>query len=162
MILAVVLLLLGFGFIIAEVFFVSFGALSLVAGTLIIAADVLAFQEGQVVGWAFVVAQVILIPVLVRLAFKVLPSLPFGREMMLTGPATDPQTGVLDLSHLVGHQGTALTDLNPSGTAAIDGDRLSVVAVGGAIPRDTTVVVLEVEGTEIKVRALGEPRDDAS
>ena len=49
---------------------------------------------------------------------------------------------------------TSRTDLRPSGKADIDGRRVSVVAVGRMIPQDTELVVVDVEGSEIRVRPL--------
>ena len=143
-------------FVLAEVFFPSLGLFGLVAGVLILFADVLAFEQGQAVGWAFVAAEVLLVPLVVWLGFKALPHLPFGRRMMLEGPANEPAPGLPDMAHLEGRQGVALTNLRPSGTARLGEDRLSVVAVGGMIDKDTPIIVVAVEGAEVRVR----PRDD--
>ncbi len=91
--LAVVLLIIGLVFVIAEVFFVSMGMLSLIAGACILGADVLAFQHSPLMGWVFIAAEVVLIPVIVVFAFRLLPRLPFGRRMLLSGPVTEPEGG---------------------------------------------------------------------
>lgn len=158
--LPIVLMLAGLAFVIAEVFFVSFGLLSLIALVLILGADALAFQHSTTYGWTLVVLQVILVPVLIRLAFFVLPRLPFGRRMLLTAPVTKPGAGLPDLETLVGRRGRALSDLRPSGTAQLDDVRVSVVATGGLIPRDAPIVVVEVEGSEVRVRAASSPTAD--
>ncbi len=93
-----------------------------------------------------------LIPLTVQLAFKALPHTRFGKTMMLTGPTENPGAGAPDLSHLMGEAGPALTDLRPSGTARLAGERVSVVSQGGMIDKGTRVVVISIEGTEIKVR----------
>ena len=160
-VLPVVLLLLGLAFIIAEIFVVSFGLLSLVAGALIIGADVLAFDISPVYGWVLIVLQVILVPLTIRGAFAALPKLPFGRRMLLDGPVTPKGGAVPDLETLEGRHGRALTDLRPSGKADIDGRHVSVVAVGPLIPRDTDLVVVDVEGSEIRVRPLHPRPNDA-
>ena len=152
MILALVLLLVGLGLILAEVFFPSLGLLGLLAGGAILGADVIAFREGgNVVGWAFIAAEVVGIPLLLRAAFRWLPHLPFGRRMILGAPTTPPGAGLPDLGALVGQRGLAESDLRPSGTARIGGQRLSVVAVAGVIPRGAAVLVLAVDGPEIRV-----------
>jgi membrane-bound serine protease (ClpP class) len=162
LILAIVLTLLGLGFILAEVFFPSLGLLGLMAGACILAADLFAFDVGDGVGWTFVVAQVLLIPTVVWLGFKALPHLAFGRRMLLTGPATTPGPGLPDLSHLVGRRGQALTDLRPAGMARFGDERVSVVALGGMIDRETELTVVAVEGAEIRVRAADAPDPSAS
>jgi membrane-bound serine protease (ClpP class) len=153
MIAAIVLSLLGLGFVLAEVFFPSLGLLGLIAGVLIVGAVVMAFGEGMALGWTFVGAQVVLVPSVVWLGFKALPHLPFGRRMILEGPvATDQGAALPDHDGLAGRSGTALTDLRPVGTADVDGNRLSVVAVGGMIDSGTPIVVVSVEGNEVRVR----------
>ena len=100
MILAVVLVLIGLGLVLAEVFFPSLGLFGLMAGACIIFADIIAFEESTVVGWIFIAAEVILIPLVIQTAFKILPRLPFGKQMMLEGPVTASGAGLPDLSHL--------------------------------------------------------------
>ncbi len=153
-VLPIVLMLFGLAFIIAEIFIVSFGVLSLVALALIIGADVVAFEESPVYGWILVALQVVLIPLTVKGAFRALPKLPFGRRMLLDGPSTPKSGAFPDLEALGGRHGRALTDLRPSGKADIDGKRVSVVAVGRMIPEGTDLVVCEVEGSEVRVRPL--------
>jgi membrane-bound serine protease (ClpP class) len=152
MILAFVLLLVGLGLILAEVFFPSLGMLGLLAGAAILGADVLAFREGgNVVGWLFIAAEVVGIPLLVRAGFRWLPHLPFGRRMILAAPTTPPGAGTPDLAGLVGARGVADSDLRPSGTARFGERRVSVVAVAGMVPRGSAILVLAVDGPEIRV-----------
>lgn len=152
MLLALLLCLVGFGFVVAEVFFVSFGMLALVALGLFLIADMIAFESSSAAGWGLIVAQVVLIPVLVRLAFRVLPRLPFGRAMLLSAPAKAPEAGVPALSSLVGHRGVAHSDLRPGGVAEIDDTRFSVTAIDGFLSAGTPVVVVAVDGSDIQVR----------
>jgi membrane-bound serine protease (ClpP class) len=154
MLAAIVLTLVGCAFVVAEVFFPSLGLLGLVAGTLFITADVAAFGESQAAGWAFVVLQVVLVPFLVRQAFRLLPRLPFGRRMLLEGPARPSAAGIPDLAALVGRRGTALTDLRPAGIASLGGERVSVVSVGGFVRKGEAVEAESVDGAEVRVRAL--------
>jgi membrane-bound ClpP family serine protease len=49
-------------------------------------------------------------------------------------------------------QGTAITDLRPSGTALIGGKRLDVVTRGDYIEKGSEVRVSAVEGSRIVVR----------
>ena len=157
MILAIVLVLIGLAFILAEVFFPSLGLFGLIATGCIILADVLAFEEGIAVGWAFIAAEVVLVPLVIWGGFRLLPRLPFGRRMILAGPTLEPGAGAPDYGHLVGHAGVALTDLRPVGLARFGDERVSVVAVGGLIEEKAAVTVLAVEGTEVRVRAAPPP-----
>jgi len=153
MVLPIVLAIVGLALVVAEVFFVSMGMLSLLAGICILGADLLAFEQGPVTGWTFVAVEIVLVPVLVWLAFRALPHLPFGRRLLLTGPVTEPTGGFTGLDRFVGRAGKAVTDLRPAGTAAFDEERVSVVSIGGYIPRGSDVVAVSVEGPELKVRA---------
>jgi membrane-bound serine protease (ClpP class) len=162
---AFVLLVLGTALAVSEVFFVSLGVLALASGLCLLGAAAIAFGESAAWGWSFVAGEVLLVPLAVRAAFQVLPRLPFGRRMILSGPATLPVPAVPGYQHLVGQTGRALTDLRPSGTAEIgaegEGERLSVVSLTGLVPRGAAVTVVAVEGTEIRVRptspGTGEP-----
>ena len=156
----IVLLLIGLALVVAEVFIVSMGLLSLMAGTCILAADVLAFQEGPVEGWTLVILEIVLVPLLVWGAFRILPRLSFGRRMLLGGPAKRPGGGFVSLDHLAGRTGRALTDLRPAGTALLGDERVTVVAIGGLIPQGSDVVVSAVEGPEVRVRATRVPDEE--
>ena len=55
---------------------------------------------------------------------------------------------------LLNGTGVALTQLRPSGTASIKGQRVDVVTEGGLIERGTAVKVVTVEGARIVVREV--------
>ena len=57
-----------------------------------------------------------------------------------------------DYTSFLGQFGTAVTLLRPSGTAEIDGVRLSVVSEGEFIPEGTPVQVVMVQGSRVVVR----------
>ena len=156
MILAVVLVLIGLGLVLAEVFFPSLGMFGLMAGACIIFADVIAFEAGTAVGWSFIAAEVILIPFIIHMGFKVLPSLPFGKRMMLDGPTNPPGAGLPDLSYLINTTGSAQTDLRPAGTGRFGDERVSVVSLGGMIDQGTPIVVVAVEGADVRVRPVAQ------
>ena len=61
MITAIILALVGLGFVLAEVFFPSLGVFGIIAGACIIMANVLAFEEGDLTGYTFMVASVVLV-----------------------------------------------------------------------------------------------------
>lgn len=153
-VLPIVLMLVGLAFILAEIFVVSFGLLSLIAGVLIIGADVMAFEISDTYGWILVALQMILVPLTIKGAFVLLRHSRLGRRMLLDGPATPKGMAVPDFEKLEGRRGRALTDLRPSGKADIGGKHVSVVAVGRMISQGTDLVVVGVEGSEIRVRPL--------
>ena len=58
----------------------------------------------------------------------------------------------VDKPELLNGTGTALTQLRPSGTASINGQRVDVVTEGGLIERGAAVKVVAIEGSRIVVR----------
>lgn len=60
----------------------------------------------------------------------------------------------VDKPELLHGTGIALTQLRPSGTAKINGQRVDVVTEGGLIERDTSVKVVAVEGSRVVVRQV--------
>ena len=116
----------------------------------------IAFRSGVTVGWIFIGIEVVLVPLTVVGAFRVLPRTRFGARMVLSGPVTPAAPGAPDLSGLVGRTGKALTPLRPAGTVEIDDQRVSVVGLGGMIDRGASVIVIDVEGTEVRVRVVPE------
>lgn len=61
-----------------------------------------------------------------------------------------------DYQSYVGQTGTAITPLRPAGTIRLAGKRVDVLTAGDFIPSETTVKVIEVEGSKVFVEALDE------
>jgi membrane-bound serine protease (ClpP class) len=88
--------------------------------------------------------------------FRLLPSLPFGRRLVLeTGmDATQGYVSAPESDRRwLGRTGTALSPLRPAGIADIDGTRVDVVSDGGFIDTGTHIEVTRVDGNRIVVRA---------
>jgi membrane-bound serine protease (ClpP class) len=87
--------------------------------------------------------------------FRLLPSLPFGRRLVLQtdmdahqGYVSTPESD----RRWLGRTGTALSPLRPAGIADIDGTRVDVVSDGGFIDTGTPIEVTRVDGNRIVVR----------
>lgn len=160
MIPSILLTLGGLVLVVAEVLFPSLGVFGLSAAACMVGADWIAYAESPTLMWILLGAQLILVPVLVRASFIVLPKLPFGRGMLLPPPPPSPNSGVEESSHLLGRAGVALSDLRPAGTASFGDERRSVVSEMGLVPSGTPVTVVAVEGYRIVVRpsATASPR----
>lgn len=87
-----------------------------------------------------------------------LPQAPVFRTLLLNPP---PEEELVDLehrevladySHLVGHQGTAATNLMPAGKADFDGQLVDVIAEGLPIERGTPIVVVKARANRVIVR----------
>jgi len=159
MTLAICLVIIAFGLVLAEVAIPSFGLFSLLALGAYVWALVAAFQEGQRTGWTFVGLGIVLLPLAVALGFKLLPRTPVGKHLMLAPPdrsklATgDPSQTAPDL---VGREGVSLTNLRPAGLARIGEERVDVVAGGCFLDKNTPLRVIRVEGNRIVVEAIKE------
>ena len=86
------LVVIGLGLVVAEVFFVSFGILSILAAVALISTVFLGFQKGQFFGFVFLSIAVIGAPAAVYWALKWLPNTPMGKMLMLGGPSRDAVT----------------------------------------------------------------------
>jgi membrane-bound serine protease (ClpP class) len=76
----------------------------------------------------------------------------FNRIMLRTEmKSSDGYQSAQDTSDVVGASGVAVTPLRPSGIAEIEGKRLSVVARGSFIEKDSAIVVTEKHGNRIVV-----------
>ncbi len=150
----IVLQLLGIVVIIAEFILPSGGILTLVAIGLIGYSlyDVFA-GISPTVGFIFVAADIIMLPFLVILGFKILARSPVALRSELSrklGVSSQDQIAI----ELIGKTGVTLTDLRPSGKALVDNKRLDVVSSGDYIPHDTQIKVYKVDGNRIVVKIL--------
>ncbi|MEA4824443.1 MAG: NfeD family protein [Clostridiaceae bacterium] len=125
----------------------GFGILLLFVGVILTAKTV---AQGLVLSAVILVILAVLLAILLRSATR-------GRlsRTLILKDRTDAASGFSgtdDLRTLVGHTGTALTVLRPSGSADFNGVRLDVVTRGEFIEPGTPLEVIEVEGNRIVVR----------
>jgi len=160
--LAILLFFLGLVLVVLEIFFPSFGVLSMCAAASFIGGVILAFQESTVVGFLYVGATAIVIPILLWFGFRMLPRTPFGRRIVLRLPPSRAAGGeATGEATLVGKEGCALGDLRPAGFVEIEGRRLDAVTRGEYLERGARVRVIRHEGRRIVVEGAdgaGPPR----
>ena len=147
---AIGLLLLAAGLFFLEVLLPSFGVITVLGMVSAAGAVVIAFGVGSTIGFAFLGGTIVLVPIVVVLAMKVLRRTPL--VLAPEAAAERAAEGAPGLS--VGTRGVALTSLRPSGMAAFDGKKTSVVTAGDLVDKDTTVEVVRVEGTRTVVRPV--------
>ena len=155
--LPILLQLAGVLVIIAEIILPSGGMLSLLAAGLFAYSLYHVFTHMSAsAGMAFVIADLILIPILVYIAIKFMARSPvtlrstLSREDGVTSQSRDQ-------NRYLGRTGRAVTDLRPSGVAMIDGDRLDVVTRGEYIEKRTGIIVIAVRGNQIVVKEQPSP-----
>lgn len=159
-----VLLAAGILAIYIEIFVPAAGLIGLAGGGMIVASVVLGYvYHDPITGTIFLFVSLVVVPTAIALGLKVFPKTPVGRRLIL-GPTPDPQSDSgreyrsdapadqLNAEPDVGDEGTAVTDLRPSGTGRFERRKLSVVTSGEYIERGAPVRIVRVEGNRIVVR----------
>ncbi len=151
------LLALGLILLIAEAFIPSGGLIGILAiGCL----GVSLYQAFNVpsspgLGWKFVVAELVLIPVAMVGAIQLWPRTPLARRIFLPPPAQediDTAHSQQRFDHLMGEFGRALTPLRPSGLVDFEGRRLDAMAEEGLIAAGSLVRAVRVQSGILIVR----------
>ena len=154
----VVLVALGLGFAVLEVFFPSAGTLAFLSFASLAAAIFLGFRQGPGLGVAIVAAVCIGAPLTIILAFQWWPHTAMGKHVLLEGPKSedvlpdDPDRR--QLKGLVGKVGRARCKMLPGGIVAIDGRTIDAVSEGMAIETGQTVRVIKVQANRVVVRPV--------
>ena len=156
LLLPIILQLVGVVVIIAEIILPSGGILSIAALGVFGYSLFIVFNEiSMIIGFSFVAADLILIPVLVIVGLKLLARSPITlRKTLSRKEGVSSQSS--ELESYVGRQGNALTDLRPAGIAVIYGKRVDVVTRGEYLEKDSAIIVTAVTGNQIIVRKKDE------
>ena len=156
LLLPILLQLVGVVVIIAEIILPSGGILSIAALAVFGYSLFIVFSDiSMTIGFFFVAADLILIPVLVIQGLKLLARSPVTLRKTLSrkeGVSSQPS----ELESYMGAQGNAATDLRPAGIAVIDGKRVDVVTRGEYIEKNAAINVTAVTGNQIIVRKKDE------
>jgi membrane-bound ClpP family serine protease len=145
--------------IVAEVFLPSGGLLSICALACVVGGVAIFFRISSTAGWLGIVVAVVMIPLLLVGAYRLLPKTRFGRNVILSGPVRERGDAIPDTAELVkllGQVGRVLTPLRPVGTCDFSGRRVECVAEAGYVQKGATVKVIRVEGTQLTVRVTDE------
>src|SRR5688572_18496120 len=129
----ILLLAVGLILLMAEAFIPSGGLIGLLAVGCLGVSLYQAFTVPNApnLGWKFLAAEIILIPIAAVVAIQLWPRTPLARRIFLPPPApedTDTAHSRTRLDHLIGDFGRALTPLRPSGNVDFDGRRLDAKA----------------------------------
>jgi len=157
LLLPIILQLVGVVVIIAEIILPSGGILSIAALGVFGYSLFIVFNEiSMTIGFSFVAADLILIPVLVIVGLKLLARSPVTlRKTLSRKEGVSSQSS--ELERYVGRQGNAVTDLRPAGIGVINGKRVDVVTRGEYLEKDSAIIVTAVTGNQIIVRKKDEP-----
>ncbi len=157
---AVLLLLIGLGLAVLEVFVPSGGILGFLSICTVLGSVFLAFRQGPLPGFLVLVMAIVGLPAVIVLALKYWPQTPMGRRIMLGTPRSeDVRSGITErrgLIELMGQVGHAKSQMLPSGAVAINGRVIDAVSEGMPIDPGQRVRVVEVRGSRVVVRPLGD------
>ncbi len=156
----IALQVIGVVIIAAEILLPSGGILTLLA-TAVLGYSVYSVfaSSSTMTGVCFVAADLVMIPVIVVVGFKILAKSPVTlRKKLSSEQGVNVQKS--DLLQYVGWQGVAMTDLRPSGIAVVDKKRLDVVTEGKYLGKDTPITVVSVTGNQIIVKENQKKGDD--
>jgi membrane-bound ClpP family serine protease len=165
---AIVLLVLGCGLLVLEVFIPSGGLLSFFAFVALVASMIVAFNRNVTTGLSFMAIAVLAVPLAIGLAFKIWPKTPMGKAILGEVPSEDETRPDEPRRSLVGRIGIAQSLMLPSGAVMIDDKLIDAVSQGIAIEPGQAVVVVEVKANRVMVRpatmeesrAAAAPQDD--
>ena len=154
--LAIILMILGCGLVVMEVFIPSGGLLSFLSAIVIVASLVAAFRHNTTTGITFILITMLAVPTAVALAFKYWPHTPMGKAFLGELPQQGELTPKDPRRELVGRVGVTKSKMLPSGSVLIDGQHIDAVSQGAAIDIGQPVIVIEVRANRVVVRVADE------
>jgi membrane-bound serine protease (ClpP class) len=157
---AILLLVLGAGLAVLEVFFPSAGILGFLSATAVLSAVVMGFFSGPIVGMLILLGAIVGLPAVIVLGFKYWPKTAMGRRVMLMAPSSEdvlPDDAEKEfLKGLIGQIGRAKSKMLLSGVITIDGRTVDAVSESMPIEIGQAVRVVQVRGHGVVVRPINE------
>ncbi|MCK1991557.1 nodulation protein NfeD [Peribacillus muralis] len=147
--------IIGVILVLAE-FFIPGGIIGLFGFTAIVGSLFLATDDPVHMTISLLIAVTVSILAFILLVKVFGKQMKFFKKMILTD-ATKTEQGYVSNPNrfdLLGVKGKALTDLRPSGTALINDERVDVVTEGSFIPKDSSLIIVKVEGSRVVVRDI--------
>ncbi|MCZ2259364.1 NfeD family protein [Sporosarcina sp. G11-34] len=150
---AIILFVIGIGFIVAE-FFLPGGIAGTIGSLAVVGSIIMAG------GNPMQMAISVLIAVAIAVTGMVIIMKFFGKKLHLLNKvvlmdSTDTESGYVsnvNRVELVGRIATTSTPLRPAGAIELDGERIDVVSEGSYIDKGKSVIIVKVEGSRTVVR----------
>lgn len=146
----VILILLGIGLLVAEIFIPSFGVTGLL-GIISIIGGVVMTAETVSQGIVMFLVILVIVLILMYIAYKYVVS---KKSPLILKDSLNEESIVDDLMFFLGKKGVALTILRPAGKGDFDGVRLDVMTEGDFIKKNSEIVVSRIEGKKIFVKEI--------
>lgn len=164
-IIEILMFVIGVILLIIEIFVIpGFGIFGILGIILMVSSLFLGLiSDFEMIDWSLISVAIIQLGltflftfIVIFLLLKFLPKTDMWGKLILqeqvaakSGYAAKP-----DFQHLIGVEGVAFTDLRPSGTALINGNRIDVVTEGDFIKNGSRIVVKSVEGSKVVVEII--------
>ena len=149
---SILLLILGIGFVIIELYVPGIGIPGIIGGLALIAFIIItgqtATQRVILSGVLIVICAILFVIFFVLLSRRRLP------KSLILEASEEGFSGVEDIPDLLGKIGIVLSTCRPAGNADFDGLKLDVVSRGEFIERDRKIEVIEVEGNRVVVKEV--------
>lgn len=157
---AILLLVLGIGLAVLELFIPSGGILCILAAASVVGAVIMGFRQGPIMGFSILILAVVGLPAMLVLALKYWPRTAFGRRVLLAAPKSEDvlpdDPNLRALKALVGRVGRAKSRMLPAGVISIDGRTVDALSEGIPIDPGQAVRIIEVRGNRVMVRPVDE------
>ncbi len=155
---AVLLLVLGLGLVILEMFIPSGGILGFLSASSIIAAIFVGFRQGPGTGIAILVVAMVGLPMVIVAALKIWPKTAMGRRVLLVagdGDESLPDDPRMErLKSLIGQVARTKCQMLPAGAIVVDGRTIDAISEGMPIDAGELVRVIEVQANRVVVRRV--------
>ena len=151
---ALVMIIVGFGLMVVEMYVPGFG-LPGISGILLMLGGIFLMQPTPLQALILIVILVLLLGAAFSIAMRSISKGRLSRSKLVLNEELNAGSEEQDLTYRIGKTGKTHTSLRPAGIAEFDGVKLNVVSDGDFVAQGKTIVVLRVEGNRIVVREAG-------
>ncbi len=157
---ALICTLVGIGLLVLEAFMPGFGVAG-ISGILFEAAAVILvyITSGPLAAAVTLLVALTVAAIVLSVSLRSAAKGKLSQSEMILRGTERPEDGYVaaeDMKVFLGHTGTVITTLRPTGMAEFDGVKLNVMSSGEFIEAGTQVRIEKVDGSRILVRALSE------
>lgn len=151
---ALVMIIVGFGLMVVEMYVPGFG-LPGISGILLMLGGIFLMQPTPLQALILIVILVLLLGAAFSIAMRSISKGRLSRSKLVLNEELNAGSEEQDLTYFIGKTGKTHTALRPAGIAEFDGVKLNVVSDGDFVAQGKPIVVLRVEGNRIVVREAG-------
>ena len=148
----ILLLILGLGFVIVELYAPGFGIPGVIGCTSLVGFILIAGQNTTqrliLAGILIAICAILFVLFFTLLSKKRLP------KSLILDISEESYSGAEDMQFLLGKTGIVLSTCRPAGNADFNGQKLDVVSRGEFIEKDAKIEVIEIEGNRIVVKEV--------